>query len=82
MTVMDKLRLSAFLTIILAGSLLFLNGCHLIFPYEVVEIQGDTTYLCSAQIYRDLPGSLDEFTEEWKLYTWADSPVNAISAAF
>ncbi len=47
-------------------------GCHLLFPLESRMEQIRQTYLFSAQIYRQLPGTNEEFTEWWFSYGWPE----------
>lgn len=58
------------------GTILFLSlqGCHLLFPHHPPATPAAAAFLCSAQIYRPLPGSSLEFTEEWRAYVYTDAP--------
>lgn len=60
-------------------SLLLVSGiaCHLIFPFESSDVPTQNVYFCSAQIYRPLSGSTEEFTEEWQCYTTAGTQISA-----
>ena len=68
---MKKLTPYIFFTFLLVALLISGVACHLIMPFEPGTADGEPTYLCSAQIYRDLPGG-NEFTEEWEFYNWPD----------
>ncbi len=76
---MKESRFDSIVVLILACFVIGGTGCHLIFPFERVPVDPEDPYLCTAQIYRALPGSSEEFTEEWELYTWASSASSANS---
>lgn len=59
-----------FLILVVVLILALSAGCHLIFPYSSTNLPQQTPYYCQAQIYRALAGAADEFTEEWKLWSW------------
>jgi hypothetical protein len=56
-------------TLLLALVLISGIACHLIFPYQTVNLATQKEYLCSAQIYRALDNDT-EFTEEWEFYAF------------
>ncbi|MGD0916805.1 MAG: hypothetical protein ABSB22_10125 [Thermodesulfobacteriota bacterium] len=56
------------LVLALAGLMLSGIACEWLLPYS--SYTSPTTYKCTAQIYRTLPGSTDEFVENWQAWVW------------
>jgi hypothetical protein len=48
------------------------TGCHLLFPFDPRTEQVTQCYWLGAEIYRQLPGTTEEFTEGWFTYAWPD----------
>ena len=60
---------------------LSLQGCHLLLPFSPSTTASAPAYLCSAQIYRPLAGSSQEFTEEWRAYVYTIPALAPIECA-
>ncbi|UCD51956.1 MAG: cadherin-like domain-containing protein [Phycisphaerales bacterium] len=70
---MEAKTLYAICALLLAVALVSSTACHLILPYEEVAVTTEPPYFYSAQIYRPIPGTAEEFTEEWECYAWPDT---------
>jgi len=68
-------------TLPLAVLLLWASGCGLVLPFYLDEVETESTYYCSAQIYREIPDSTQEFTEQWQCYVWATRYDAAVTQA-
>jgi hypothetical protein len=47
-------------------------GCHLLLPYAPSQQSTNPCYYFSAQFYRQLSGSSEQFTENWCMWGWPE----------
>lgn len=67
--------------LLLAVALVFGTGCSDILPLQSGPVTVLQPYFCSAQIYRPIAGTAEEFTEEWQCYLWPSTSNTAYADA-